>query len=610
MWQHLQTFIWLRWRIGANRSKRAGIFSFWIEKFIAAIAAAAAALAFLIGLVVGVLALPRASSMTFMLVWDVIVVAFLFLWTIELLAELQRSELLSLENFLHLPVSLSTVFVINYLGSMYSISAIVFFPAMTGIAVGLVFAKGPLMFLLFPLLGAFMLMVTAVTYQFRGWLASLMVNQRRRRSVIAIASLAFMFIFQAPQIFNFLRMRQYGPTSRNAVEMRKERDELERSRAAGRITTEEYTRKRAEIAKRRADPFEGMVQRSARVVNLVVPPGWLPYGAAASAEGKVLPPLLGALGLALIGAASLRRSYGTTLKLYTGHFTSRKRPPPLDASKDAGARIAKPAAYSASFLERHLPGLSEHASVIALAAFRSLTRAPEAKFILLSPLVMVGVFGGMFLTRPGNPNEFLRPVMASGAMTFTLFMLIGLSGNLFGFDRAGFRAFVLAPASRKDILLGKNVSLAPFAIGLMGIAIALLQYVYPMRLDHLLAVLLQMIPMYLFSCLVGNLLSIVAPTRMASGSLAHARPKGIKILVHLGFTILFPLALAPTLIPLGIEFLLAWAERWTWFPAYLVFTMAELAVAAYVYTQVLNWQGNILQGREQRILEIVTAKSE
>lgn len=608
--RHLQTFVWLRWRIGANRNRRAGLVSYLIEKFVTVLVIGAAFLALLAGFLVGLLALPRASPMAFLLVWDAVVGVFLFFWIVELLAELQQSELLSLENFLHLPVSLAGVFLINYVGSMYSVSAIFFLPAMTGLSVGLVFSKGPIMLLLFPLVGAFILMVTALTYQFRGWLASLMVNQRRRRTVIAVTSLAFMLLFQTPQIFNLVRFRQFGPTSRNAAEMRKEREEIERALAAGQITKDEYSRRAAAIARKRADPFEGVTQRGAKTVNLVLPPGWLPYGAAAASEGNALPPLLGTLGLALIGAASLRRSYRTTLRLYTGHFSSGKLRGPPRAARGAERKITRPASHSAALLERRLPGLSEHASIVALANFRALIRAPEAKMVLLSPVIMIVVFGGMFLTRPGNLNEFLRPMMAAGAMTFLLFMLVGLAGNLFGFDRAGFRAFVLSPVSRKDILLGKNLSLVPFATGLMAIAIVLIQFVHPMRADHFIALLLQMIPMYLLYCLVGNFLSIIAPMAMKSGSLAPARPKGMKILVHLAFVPMFPLALVPTLIPLGIEFLLDWANWWTWFPAYLVFTLAELAVAAYVYAQVLDWQGNILQRREQGILEIVTAKSE
>ena len=47
------------------------------------------------------------------------------------------------------------------------------------------------------LLAAFLLMVTALTYQFQGWLAALMSNPRRRRTVIMVMTVIFVLIVQA-----------------------------------------------------------------------------------------------------------------------------------------------------------------------------------------------------------------------------------------------------------------------------------------------------------------------------------------------------------------------------------------------------------------------------
>ena len=77
-----------------------------------------------------------------MYVWDGLVVGFLFSWAIGLLAELQRSEVLSLDKFLHLPVSLTGVFLINYLSSLFSLTLIIFVPAMVGLSLGLVIRPG------------------------------------------------------------------------------------------------------------------------------------------------------------------------------------------------------------------------------------------------------------------------------------------------------------------------------------------------------------------------------------------------------------------------------------------------------------------------------------
>src|SRR5581483_8318275 len=113
-----------------------------------------------------------------------------------LVSELQRSEALALNKFLHLPVYLSAVFLINYLSSLLSLTLIVFVPALLAFTLGLALGRGPLMLLLLPLLAAFFLAVTALTYQFQGWLAALMSNPRRRRNVIVLATIAIILLAQ------------------------------------------------------------------------------------------------------------------------------------------------------------------------------------------------------------------------------------------------------------------------------------------------------------------------------------------------------------------------------------------------------------------------------
>jgi len=141
-WEHLRTFLWLRWRIISNRNRRAGAASVILQGILMAFAVAGGGLAFVGGIAAGYLALPQASPKNVMLIWDGIVIAFLFFWMTELLIELQRSELLSLDKFLHLPVSLASAFMINYVGSISSAGAIVFLPLMIGLAIGLVCSVG------------------------------------------------------------------------------------------------------------------------------------------------------------------------------------------------------------------------------------------------------------------------------------------------------------------------------------------------------------------------------------------------------------------------------------------------------------------------------------
>jgi hypothetical protein len=345
-------------------------------------------------------------------------------------------------------------------------------------------------------------------------------------------------------------------------------------------------------------------EQTARTVNTFVPLGWLPYSSVSLLEGRILPSLLAALGLALIGTGSLVRCYGTTLRLYTGQFKGRK-------PRDTAAPKRKDVTVSTSFLEKHVPWVSEHASAIAFAGFRSLTRAPEAKMMLLTPVIFTLVFGSTFLRVHSNPSEFLRPVMSAGVMAMVLLGMIQLAGNQFAFDRSGFRTFVLSGVRRSDILMGKNLALLPFALGLGAIGITALEIAYPMHIDHFIAVAVQMVSMYLVYCLVLNLLSMFAPSAIASGSLKPVRPKGIAVLIHLlFFFFVLPIALATTLMPLGVEFLVKGSSWLSHVPVYLLLTLFELGVISYLYPRALVFQGRILQAREQKILEIVAAKAE
>ena len=180
------------------------------------------------------------------------------------------------------------------------------------------------MLLLFPLVAAFFLMMTAVTYQFRGWLASMMKNPRRRRTIIAVVPVLFILAFQLPNMWNNL-----GPGARERREARAEArrasETLDKDLAAGRITREEYDRRRPAPPPARSSDDD---YATARLVNMIVPPGWLAYGAEAAADGRVWPALAGVLGMGLIGAVSLRRAYGTTLRLYRGDFDRGRRRAP------------------------------------------------------------------------------------------------------------------------------------------------------------------------------------------------------------------------------------------------------------------------------------------
>jgi hypothetical protein len=609
--EHLRAFLWLRWRLRVNQFRKAGTFNaILFFAFVGLVTMAAVGL-LVAGFFVGLLALPRASPAVRLIVWDGVIVAFLFFWSIGLMTDLQRSEGLAIDKVLHLPVAPSAAFLVNYLSSLFSLTLVALLPGMVGLIIGEVCAGSTKMLLALPLLAAFVLALTAVTYQFQGWLASLMTNPRRRRTVIVVMTIGFIMLVQVPNLVNVARPWDDGGDREEVARAAERRNALSNELNAKKMAPEEYLRRSKELEKELADARTERRERSweqfhrtAWIASAALPPGWLAVGASELSAGNALPALLGTLGLVLIGSASLWRAYRTTMRLYTGEFTAQGRPAaPVPVAPMDPSRVR--------LLERRLPWVSEQASAVALAAFRSLMRAPEAKMSLIAPLILIVVFGGLSMSAKATPPGAVRPLMAFGAGLFVL-LICGaqLVGNQFGYDRAGFRAYVLSPTPRREILIGKNLAVAPLALGMALALVLLVGAVYPMRPDHYPAAVAQLLAAYLLFCVLANGLSIVAPIPMAPGSMQPANVKFLPILMQMGFLMLLPLAMIPVMLPIGVEVILAELAGLRGWPVSLVLSLVVLAGAVLFYRRALTWEGNWLAEREQAVLEVVTSKGE
>jgi ABC-2 type transport system permease protein len=612
--EHLKAFIWLRWRLRANQFKKAGAVNAVFTALFAATALVAAVGLFAAGLMVGLLAMPQASPMVRLLVWDGVVVFFLFWWLLGLMADVQRTEALALDKFLTLPVSISGAFLVNYVSSLFSLTLLMFLPGMVGLLLGQLFSQGPAVLLGFPLLAGFMFALTALTYQFQGWLATLMANPRRRRTIIVLVTGGIILVAQTPQLINLAVRPTYGPSEASTWRNEQTAENARRLKAK-QVTYQEHLRREAEINdefQRREDERKrkelDRVHETARLLSTVIPPGWLPMGLAGLPDNEVLPALLGTLGFGLIGSASLWRAYRTTLRLYTGQAAGGGRR--TDAPRAATPAVPDDPA-KVRLLERKLPWVSEHAAAVALAAFRSLTRAPEAKMALLAPLIMIVVFAGIATTTGEGPPVVVRPLIAFGAGAGVL-LICGaqLIGNQFGYDRGGFRAYVLSPVPRREILLGKNLAVAPLAVGLGAALLLLVGAVYPMRIDHYPAALAQLLSAFLVFAMLANGLSIIAPIPLKAGSLQAAQMRLVPVLLQFVFLAVIPMAMLPVLAPIGLEVLLAHLDVVHGLPVSLVLSLALLAVLVPVYRKVLTWEGQWLAAREQAILEVVVSKAE
>ena len=346
-----------------------------------------------------------------------------------------------------------------------------------------------------------------------------------------------------------------------------------------------------------------------RWVQKVVPPLWLPLGAQALADGRPLPALLGTLGCFAFAALGLRRAYRGTLRFYRGesggNAAARIEPARMPAAAPPLAKAGR------RFLELRLPGVPEQAAALALTTFRSLLRAPEVKVAWATSILVPLILGGSLLFRSTTTfPEAAKPFMATGAVVFSVFMLVQFFANQFGFDRDGFRALLLSPVDRRLILLGKNLACLPVGVAfglLLLLLISLRLHLSPLMV---LAALLQLAAVLMLAGLGGNTLSILAPYRIQQGTMKPTKMPGSAMLVLMVCHLLFPFAMTPVFLPPLAGFLWQMAGGSDAVPVNLILSFTLAVVTAVAYWQALGPLGRLLQSRETRILAAVTAEVE
>jgi hypothetical protein len=238
-------------------------------------------------------------------------------------------------------------------------------------------------------------------------------------------------------------------------------------------------------------------------------------------------------------------------------------------------------------------------------------RAPEVKMAWGTGFLVTLILGVFVLFRaaPKIP-ELAKPFVLTGSMAFSLFMLVQFLANQFGFDRQGFRAFVLSPVDRRLILLGKNLATWPVGAA-FGLILLVVQSIW-LRVPVLtaLAALFQLVTLLLFGSLGGNLLSIFVPFRVQSGSLKPTKMPALATIAMVFCHMFFPVIMVPVFAPPLLELLWRYADWPAVVPVNLIGSMALAGLTAFLYWQTLGSYGRLLQQREIKILNTVTAEQE
>jgi ABC-2 type transport system permease protein len=581
--EQLKTILWLRWRLMCNQWRRGGGLGAVVAVLVGVSAIMLAAISFTGALLGAAFGLGKASPQVVMEIWFGVTVFFLFFWMIGLLTELQRSETIDLQKLMHLPVALGQLFVINYLVSHFTLSIILVVPAMLGLGIGLVIARGSEMILLVPLALSMVFMITAWTYCLRGWLATMMSNPRRRRTIIMCISLSFLLLSQGPNLyFNLFQNRNSFGKSTTSEERQHQRE--------ARDTSTKNT-------------FDNLI-----AAERFVPPLWVPVGARALAEGNPLPALLGTLGCLGLATLGLRRAYRSTVRFYHGETGGKS------AARISGAaeKISAPRDKNKKvFLELSIPFVPEQSAALALATLRSLLRAPEVKMAWATSFIVTIILGATFFLRATmNLSDTVKPFVATGSIVFSIFFLAQFLNNQFGFDRDGFRSLILSPADRRLILMGKNLAGLPVAatFGLLLITLTTVRLHLPLL--TVMATLFQLASLLLIAGLAGNLLSILMPYRIQPGTMKPTKMPGLTMLVLMFCQFLFPVMMSPVFIGPLLEMFWHRSNLPDFVPVNLICSALLFGLMTILYWQTLAPLGRLLQRREIKILGVITVQVE
>jgi ABC-2 type transport system permease protein len=230
---------------------------------------------------------------------------------------------------------------------------------------------------------------------------------------------------------------------------------------------------------------------------------------------------------------------------------------------------------------------------------------------LASNFIILMILGSVVLLRnSSNVSDKFKPFLAAGTIAFTFFGMTQLLFNQFGFDRGGFRSLVLLPVPRKYILLGKNLALMPFAVGTGLIFLVVIKFAVSVSSLVILAAALQVVAAFLLLSMAGNLLSMLAPYRIAAGSLKPTKMPPLITVAIVVSHMLFPIFMVPIFLPPLIGLLVSLAGWLPAAPVNLFFSVILLVILTLSYKFSLRTLGNLLQQREKQILQVVTQEIE
>ncbi|MEP6742032.1 MAG: hypothetical protein ABJB61_05990 [bacterium] len=331
---------------------------------------------------------------------------------------------------------------------------------------------------------------------------------------------------------------------------------------------------------------------------------WTPPGAVAFALTRALRP---GHTIEFVLALFLLAAYTLLLVVIT-YWLARRAVVGAAAAK----RKQPPALSVLSYTGWNLPFISPQLSAIIEKELRYSMRNAQLRMMTLMPLILIVIrfmnrrrfnTAGIGSDSPGFSGDVFNyggGLMATTGILYVFLILAGLFCNQFAFDQAGMRTLILSPVDRKQVLLGKNLSISLLVFVFSAGLLAINELVFrDLSAGALLFASLSFIAFASLMSLMGNWFSLHFPKRVKYG-------KRLNVSGVVGL-LLIPMIVLLALVPLA-------ATAAGYVAQSVLVEYATLAVLAVVsvgfYLLLLPFQGEALQRKELEIHEAVNEPGE
>jgi ABC-2 type transport system permease protein len=224
-----------------------------------------------------------------------------------------------------------------------------------------------------------------------------------------------------------------------------------------------------------------------------------------------------------------------------------------------------------------LPLVSAGVSAVCEKELRSLARSAPMLLTLVTPVVMLGVFG-LNQTRSGAFVQRFPSLSYPIGGAYALVLLTNMVYNTFGSDGSGVQLYFASPVRIRTVLMGKNLAHGAIIAGelaMLWVAVAVMFRRPTLNMTMLtLAGMLFAAPV---NFIVGNLLSVSSPKRVDFGRFGRQRASQL--------TVLISLAVQAVVIGTGVVvFLVAPNQRSTALGVGIFLGLAAIAWTIYAWT--------------------------